>query len=345
MLHRNASALMKNTSPSPCELLKIAPAIYFLENSIFGKTTRYAMQTILGANGIIAQELSKLLPQYTDRIRQVSRNPKKVNASDEIVSADLLDYQQVEHAVAGSDIAYLVAGLKYDAKVWNEQWPKIMRHTIDACKKHRCKLVFFDNVYAYGHVRGPMTEETPFNPSSKKGEVRARIATMLLDEIKQKNLEAMIIRAADFYGPGAIQSIPHVSIAERLKQSKTPQWIGDPKAVHSFTYTPDAGKTVAMLANTPAAYNQTWHALTSPEIITGETFIKIACAAAQRPYKGVTSMPKFMVRVAGLFIPIMREFVEMMYQFENDYIFDSSKAEKALSTSATDYNVGIPTIL
>ena len=176
------------------------------------------MQTILGANGTIGNELSRHLPHYTKEIRQVSRNPKKINSSDETVSADLLDYSQTEHAVAGSEVVYLTAGLKYDAKVWQVQWPKVMRNTIDACKKHSAKLVFFDNVYAYGHVVGQMTEETPFNPNSKKGEVRAKIATMLLEEIRSKNITAMIVRSADFYGPHVIQSITYTTVTQRLKK-------------------------------------------------------------------------------------------------------------------------------
>jgi hypothetical protein len=105
-----------------------------------------------------------------------------VNATDELVSADLLDAKATADAVAGSTITYLVAGLKYDHKVWEEQWPKVMRNAIDACKRHRSALVFFDNVYAYGRVDGVMTEDTPYNPRSRKGEVRARIATTLMDE-------------------------------------------------------------------------------------------------------------------------------------------------------------------
>ncbi len=194
------------------------------------------MQTILGANGTIASELSKHLPQYTDKIRQVSRNPKKANASDELFSADLLNYQEVEKAVAGSEVTYLLAGLKYDIKVWQEQWPKVMKHTIDACKKHNSKLVFFDNVYSYGLVKGTMTEETPFNPTSKKGEVRAKIATQLLEEIKAGNLQGMIVRAADFYGPNVLLSLTHSMVTEKLKAKKAAQWIGDPKKIHSFTY-------------------------------------------------------------------------------------------------------------
>ena len=228
------------------------------------------MQTILGANGVIAQELSKQLLRYTDTIRQVSRHPKKVNPSDELVSADLLNFELTEKAVAGSEIVYLTAGLPYDIKVWREQWPKLMRNVVDACKKHNSKLVFFDNVYCYGLVTGVMTEETPYNPTSKKGEVRARIATTLLDEIRAGNLTGMIVRGADFYGPNALLSLTYSTVTQKLKASKSAQWIGDPKKIHTFTYTPDAGRSVAMLANSPTAFNQTWHALTSKEKITGD---------------------------------------------------------------------------
>ncbi|MEI9919377.1 MAG: NAD-dependent epimerase/dehydratase family protein [Bacteroidota bacterium] len=302
------------------------------------------MQTILGANGTIATELSKYLPSYNTTIRQVSRNPKKINASDELVAADLLNYDQTEKAVAGSEIAYLLAGLPYDIKIWREQWPKLMRNVIDACKKHGTKLVFFDNVYSYGLVTGTMTEETPYNPTSKKGEVRAKIATMLLDEVKQGNLQAMIVRGADFYGPGAKLSLTYSTITERLKAKKGPQWIGNPKAIHTFTYTPDAGRCVAMLGNTASAYNQTWHALTSKEKITGEEYAKIACRVMGAKYS-MQAMPKWGVRIFGLFVPVLREFVEMMYQFENDYVFESTKFEKAFNVKATTYKEGIAATL
>ncbi len=298
------------------------------------------MQTILGANGVIARELSKNLVNYTKDIRQVSRNPKRVNETDQLFSADLLDFSQVEKAVAGSDVTYLLAGLVYNIKTWQDQWPRVMRNVLDACKKHESKLVFFDNVYAYGYVNGVMTEETPFNPSSKKGEVRAKIATLLLDESKAKNLDAMIVRAADFYGPGAAYGIGNVMITDKVKAKQSPQWFGNTRKIHSLTYTPDAGKTVAILGNTPSAYNQTWHALTSKEKITAEHFARIACELENRPHK-IQALPKFGVRLLGLFIPVLREFTEMMYQYEHDYVFDSSKFEKSFNQTATSYKEGI----
>jgi nucleoside-diphosphate-sugar epimerase len=303
------------------------------------------MQTILGANGVIAQGLSKRLTVYTTSIRQVSRHPKAINTNDELVVADLLDYSQTENAVAGSEIVYLLAGLKYDIKVWKEQWPKVMRNVLDACKKHNSKLVFFDNVYAYGLVKGTMTEDTPFNPTSKKGEVRAQVATMLLDEMRKGNLNAMIVRAADFYGPNAHLSLTYSMVTQRLKTNKGPQWIGNPKAIHTFTYTPDAAETVAVLGNTLSAYNQTWHALTNPEKITGEQYVRIACELAGQPYK-LQTLPKFAVSMVGMFMPVLHEFVEMMYQFDRDYVFDSTKLTKAFpNLLPTPYKEGIAATL
>lgn len=299
------------------------------------------MQTILGANGIIGQELSNGLLRYTKQVRQVSRNPKAVNPSDELVKADLLNYKETEQAVAGSEIVYLLPGLKYEAKTWQQQWPVVMRNTIDACKKHNARLVFFDNVYAYGRVNGVMKEDTPFNPCSKKGEVRAKIATMLLDEIKAQNLNAMIIRAADFYGPGAKLSLIHNTITERLKAGKKAQWIGDPKKIHTFTYTPDAGYSVLVLGNTMEAYNQTWHALTSEDRITGERLVSMSYEIMNMPAKGIQAMGKTGVKMLGLFVPVLREFVEMMYQFEEDYIFDSSKISRFLDERGTTYGAGL----
>ena len=302
------------------------------------------MQTILGANGVIGRELSLHLPQYSNRIRQVSRSPKPVNATDDLFSADLLDPKATADAVAGSEITYLVAGLKYDHKVWQEQWPRVMRNAIDACKRHGSALIFFDNVYAYGRVNGVMTEATPYNPSSRKGEVRARIATTFMDDVTRGELRGAIVRAADFYGPDAALSVTHATVTERLKKGKTPQWIGNPKAVHTFTYTRDAGRTLALVGNTPAALGQVWHALTSKEPITGEQYVRIACELAHRPF-GLQAAPRWLLRMMGIFVPVVRESIEMLYQFENDYRFDSSKADQAFGLTATTYREGLAATL
>lgn len=302
------------------------------------------LHTILGANGVIGRELSRELRQAGHRVRQVSRSPQSEHPDDEVRAANLLDAAATAGAVAGSDVAYLVAGLKYDARVWQAEWPVIMRNTIDACAEHAVPLVFFDNVYAYGRVDGPMTEDTPYNPCSRKGEVRARIATTLMDAVQRGNVRAMIVRAADFYGPGAALSLTNATVIERVRAGKSPQWIGNAQAQHSFTFTPDAASTVARLAMLPAAWGHVWHAATSAEPMSGERFARIACEMTERPY-ALQVAPRWMLRLMGLVSPILRENMEMLYQFEWPYTFDSRTTEAVTGLAATPYRDGIAVTL
>ncbi|WNZ60878.1 NAD-dependent epimerase/dehydratase family protein [Myxococcus sp. MxC21-1] len=68
------------------------------------------MQVILGASGQIGRELAiQLKREFTSEIRLVSRRPHKVNDTDQLQSADLLDAGQTLRAVEGAEIAYLTA--------------------------------------------------------------------------------------------------------------------------------------------------------------------------------------------------------------------------------------------
>jgi len=124
------------------------------------------MQTILGAGGAIGKVLAKELLQYDERVRLVSRQPEKVNETDELLPGDLTDRDFVEKAVNDSSVVYLTVGLLYNHKVWKEKWPVIMQNVIDACRKYRSKLVFFDNAYMYDSVYVQnLTEETAVHPA------------------------------------------------------------------------------------------------------------------------------------------------------------------------------------
>ena len=299
------------------------------------------MQTILGSTGIIGKEVAKeLYKSYTKDIRLVSRNPKPVNPSDQLFKADLLNREQVFEAVKGSEVVYLTVGIQYSAKIWAQQWPVIMRNVVDACIAERAKLVFFDNVYAYGKVDGVMTEETPYNPCSKKGKVRLGVISMMMDEVAKGNLEALIARAPDFYGPDTPLSFVVVTVFQNLAKGKKAQWMGSDSKKHSFIYTPDAGKATAMLGNTSSAFNRVWHLPTDKNALTGKEFIGLATKAfGQKPAYMV--VPMWMLRMIGLFSPVIKESIEMMYQNQVDYIFDSSKFEKAFGFQPTPLETGI----
>ncbi len=303
------------------------------------------MQTILGSGGAIGIPLAKELSKYTDHVRLVARHPKKVNESDELFTADLTNKEQVDKAVAGSEVVYLVAGLEYNIKVWRRDWPLIMQNTIDACLAHKAKLVFVDNVYAYAPDEIPhMTEESRIAPETKKGKVRAELLQMIFDAIEKKGLSALIARSADFYGPNVKTGFLNLSVIDKFKKNQKAYWQANAKKNHSFTYTPEAGKAVALLGNTPDAYNQTWHLPTSSEKWTGVDFINhIAKAMNVEPRYFILS--KTMIALTGLFVPMVRELKEMQYQNDRDYFFDSSKFDKRFSYTPVSYKEGIKEIV
>jgi nucleoside-diphosphate-sugar epimerase len=180
------------------------------------------MFTILGAGGVIATHLVNELAAENEPVRLVIRNPRAGVAAVQTVAADLSDLSQTVAAVSGSTTVFMVVGLKYDLAVWSEVWPKMMRNTMEACKRSGARLVFLDNVYIYGKVDRVMTEETPFNPCSQKGEIRAGIATSLLQQIKAGNLTALIARCPDFYGHGVRAGIPNVLVLATSHKESPP---------------------------------------------------------------------------------------------------------------------------
>lgn len=298
------------------------------------------MITILGAGGAIGNEVVKLLAARKLPFRLVGRNPISKPGDTEVVSADLSDKDQTEKAVAGSSVVFVLAGLKYDHKVWAELWPRIMANTIEACKRANARLIFFDNVYMYGRVAGPMTEDTPFNPISKKGEIRAKIASTLIKEWQSGSLTAMIARAADFYGPNARTGMANVTVFEPMSKKQKAMCLANDSLAHSYTYTPDAAEALVTLAEAESAWNQTWHMPTAPTPLTGKEFI-IQAAEAMGVAPNYRVLHPLMVRVFGWFDPVVGEIYEMLYQNDSPYLFDSSKYAQAFGFAGTPYAEGI----
>lgn len=298
------------------------------------------MITILGAGGAIGNEVVKLLAARKLPFRLVGRNPISKPGDTEVVSADLSDKDQTERAVAGSSVVFVLAGLKYDHKVWAELWPRIMANTIEACKRANARLIFFDNVYMYGRVAGPMTEDTPFNPISKKGEIRAKIASTLIKEWQSGSLTAMIARAADFYGPNARTGMANVTVFEPMSKKQKAMCLANDSLAHSYTYTPDAAEALVTLAEAESAWNQTWHMPTAPNPLTGKEFI-IQAAEAMGVAPNYRVLHPLMVRVFGWFDPVVGEIYEMLYQNDSPYLFDSSKYAQAFGFAGTPYAEGI----
>jgi|SRR6185503_2912121 len=298
------------------------------------------MHTILGAGGSVANALTRELLDNNQTIRLVSRKQPAIGGKNlSWKKADLLNYAELQEAVKGSTVIYLTAGLVYDKKVWAAQWPVIMQNVINLAKETGARLIFFDNVYMYGLVNGPMKEDTPYNPCSVKGEIRAKIAGQLMDEAKAGNIKASIARGADFYGTDNNNGFFDVMVLSYLAKKQKSQWLGDTDKLHNFSYIPDMGKGMYLLGQNPDSANQIWHMPTAP-VLTGKQFIQLASGiyGAEPKYFAIN---KLMMRLYGLFDKNVGEMVEMYYQYDHDYIFDSSKFEKAFNIRPTSYEIGI----
>jgi nucleoside-diphosphate-sugar epimerase len=189
-----------------------------------------------------------------------------------------------------------------------------------------------------------MTEESPLHPPSKKGQVRKQLHEMIMNEAEKGNLTALIARSADFYGPDTDKSVLAETAAKNLLKGKKAQAFGNIHTIHTYTFTPDAGKATALLGNTADAYNQVWHVPTTKEKLTIQQWIELIAEEIHVAPK-IQTIPTWMLRVLGVFNPTIKELPEMLYQNEVDYVFDSSKFEKRFGIQATHPRDGVKSMM
>lgn len=303
------------------------------------------MQTILGANGQIAVELARELAQnHTTDLRLVSRTPQKVNDTDHTVSANLLDADATAKAVEGSDTVYFTAGLPPNTELWERDFPTMLRTALDAARAAGAKFAYFDNTYMYPQDEHVQTEDTPFAPVGAKGRVRAQMATMVLDEMARGEIEVLIARAPEFYGPGRTQGFTNSLVVDRMAAGKRPLVPVRDDKLRTLIWTPDASRALATLGNTPDAYGQTWHLPVDTDRPTYKQFVSLA-AQAFGTGDGYTVAPRWLLSAAGVLNPEIREIRELLPRYAQDNVFDASKfAQRFPSFAVTTYRRGLETI-
>ncbi len=302
--------------------------------------------TILGANGIIGEGLAKeLRSNFSGSITLVGRDPKKVNSEDFLFKADLLNREEVLDALQNTDIAYLTVGLPYDSEIWLKKWTVIMDNVIYACKTHGCKLVYFDNTYAYSQNTVKQTEHTPFDPDGDKGLAKKRTAELLLNAMSQNDIKAVICRAPEFYGPGKTKGLTNSLIFENLKNRKTPKVLVKDTVLRTLIYTPDASRAMALIGNTEDAYGQTWHLPCDDDRMTYKEIMQEISDQLGRKVD-YTVLNSFVIKFLALFNSNLNETKELLPRYAIDNIFESSKFQNRFPEfKITPYKEGIKAIL
>lgn len=239
-------------------------------------------------------------------------------AGAEVVRADATDAAAVRTACEGATALIFCAAPPYTD--WPALYPAMQRGVVEGAGAAGARLVTAENVYVYGRTDSPMTEDTPWNPTSRKGELRARLNQELLDAHRAGKVQVALGRGPDYYGPrAAVTTVYGDQVFPRAIRGKAANVFGDLDALHTFTYVDDFARGLVALAEAPAAVGQVWH-LPCPPPLTQRAMLTHIYEAAGHPLKA-QAMPGLLLTALSWFVPVMRELREMEYQWRMTYDF------------------------
>jgi len=283
-------------------------------------------QVVFGATGAIGGAVVGELVRAGRPVRAVSRGGQ-APAGAQGVAADASDRAQAARAAAGASVIYHCASPPYTQ--WPELFPTLTGSILGAAESSGAKLVFADNLYAYGPVDGPLREDLPAAARGPKGRIRAEMAAGLLAAHREGRARVVIGRASDYYGPHGTGSTAGETVFGRILAGKKPQWTGRVDQPHTFHYLPDIARGLVVLAGRREADGQVWH-LPAAGPLTAQQFFDLIATAAGQPVPVHASIASpALLAVAGGFSPLLREMRETTYQFRAPFVIDASKFEAA----------------
>ena len=300
---------------------------------------------VVVGSGPLGKGTARKLVALGESVRLVSRNPPSGIDGVESFAADATSPESLRPALEGAAVVYNCTSAPYHR--WTQDLPPVWRGVLDATRKAGARLVIGTNLYAFGAPTAPFTEESPNNPCSSKGRVRAMLETEALEAHHRGELEVAIVRGSDFYGPGVTNS----SLGDRFF---APTVTGKPATLtglldvpHSYTYLPDFADTMAVVGTRDDTWGRNWIVPSAPPVTGREMEVALRGAlgearGALSEVQGVTvrSMGLGMLRFGGLFVPAARAMVEMYYQFDRPFTVDSSRSERTLGLAPTPLDRG-----
>ena len=289
------------------------------------------LHVVFGATGAIGGAVVGELLRENRSVRAVSRSGRAPQGAQS-EAADAADPPQAAAAAAGASVIYHCASPPYTK--WPELFPALTRSILGAAESSGAKLVFADNLYAYGPVDGPLREDLPALAHGRKGRVRVEMAAELLGAYRDGRARVAIGRASDYYGPHGTGSVAGETVFGRILAGKKPQWTGRLDQPHTFHFLPDIARGLLVLADHHEADGQVWH-LPAAGPLTAQQFFDMVAEAAGRPVPAHASAASpALLAAAGMFSPLLREMRETAYQFRAPFVIDSSKFDAAFGRLA-----------
>ena len=288
---------------------------------------------VIFGTGALAKWTARELVRLGKSVRMVSHSGKtdpRIPVEVEVVQGDAYDVNRNIEVTQGAAAVYQCAQPLYHQ--WAEKFPPMQKAILDAVSANGAKFIAGDNLYMYGDTNGqPIREDMPYQPHSKKGKIRGEMATAVMDAHRAGKVRAAIGRASNFFGPDD-SAVTSFAIRPALA-GKSVNLFGSMDQPHTFSYVADFGKLLATLGTREEALGQVWFT-PSPAPVTQAELVKIMEEVLGQKVKFMAA-GKMTMNVLGLFIPALRESVEMLYEWNKPFIMDSSKAEKAFGWKGT----------
>jgi len=295
------------------------------------------MHVVIGCNGPVGVATLFELHARGIPARGASRSGRsEAPPGTEIVAADARDPEAMKRLCSDAEVVYLTVGLPYAD--WSRDFPLVVEGVLAGARGKR--LVFADNLYAYGPQTEPLVETMPFTSAGKKPALRAELDRRLLKAHQNGELRVALVRASDFYGPRVRQSVIGEQVVAPVLQGGAARLLPGIDQPHALTYIDDFAKALVTVALAPDdAFGRAWHVPNAPERTIREVAGKLYTLAGKAPK--VTAMPGFMLTLLGWFMPLMREIGEMRGNLERPYRVDSSAFVARFDWQATPLDEGL----
>lgn len=296
------------------------------------------LHVIIGT-GPLGKAVMRELVAQGQPVRMVNRSGKAaVPEGVEVVAGNATDPASTRPLCASASVVYQCAQPEYTR--WAAEFPAYQAAVIEGAAASGAKLVVAENLYMYGPVSGPIREDLPFRPNTRKGTVRAKVAEDLMAAHKAGKLRAVAGRASDFYGPEAGQQGAFGDrIIYPMLAGKKVAGLGNPDLPHTYSYVRDFGRGLVRLGSCDEALGQAWHIPNAPTLTTREILTLFFEEAGLPPKIG--AVPNLVLKMVGLFNPVVKEVAEMLYEFNEPFIVDHSKFEGMFGNIATPHRQAI----
>jgi nucleoside-diphosphate-sugar epimerase len=276
---------------------------------------------------------ARLLADKGYSVRVVTKSGRATEPGIEHIALDATDSKRLIEAAEGATAIFSCAAPPYHR--WASEWPPLAASIREAAEATGAVLVMLGNLYGYGPVDGPLTEELPLAATGTKGRLRAAVWEQARALHEQGRIKAVEVRASDFFGPGVTDG-GHLAgrVMPRLLRGKSVSTLGDPDAPHSWSYIPDVAGALVEVAGEERAWGRAWHVPTAPALSTREMVDRLAAQSGVGPV-AVRGLPPAVLGVAGVFSPLIRELKEIRYQFDRPFVVDSTAYEAEFTYRAT----------